>query len=194
MAAKWSPGRWLHGAKRTWDSLAKTGVWIAAVVTGFLLPPPAGAGQFGEANWSRLAQFVIIIAVGLILVVTSRYQRRQHTVAWSVVAGLALVVALGSLFGYLRSATLWTCEHDGLRLVIGSSLTPLGQAFVDANPGIACDQLIFNFAGQVEKIWTIGSIQTRRMWLALIYLGTTPCFTLSILAVVQALNCARKPR
>jgi predicted membrane channel-forming protein YqfA (hemolysin III family) len=192
MASKWSPGRWLYGTQRTWASLTKSGVWIAAVIGGFLLPPPVGAGQFGEANWTRLAQFVIVVVVGLILVFTSKYQSRKHAAGWALVAAGSIVIAVASLFAYLNFAEMWTTNYYGERLVVGTELTELGKDYETANKGVSTETRVEDFAGRVDTIWTRESIQSRRLTLGLAYLGTLPFFTLAILSVVQALNCAKK--
>lgn len=194
MASKWSPGRWLHGTQRTWASLTKSGVWIAAVIGGFLLPPPVGADQFGEANWTRLAQFVIIVVVGLILVFTSKYKARKHTVGWALVAAVSILVAVASLFAYLNFAETWTTDYYGDRLVVGTELTELGKEYVTANEGVSTKTMVEDFAGRVDSIWARESIQRRQLVLGLVYLGALPAFTLAILSVVQALNCAKKRR
>lgn len=194
MAAKWSPGQWLHGAQRTWGALAKSGVWIAAAVGGFLVPPPVGSEQFDSGNWTRLAQFVIIVVIGLLLVITSRRQRKKDAALWSWVAAGALVLSLTAFFSYRTCAERWTTTYAGDPVVTGHTLTELGAEHLEAYPNITPETLVEDFAGRLDAIWTPSSIASRHLKLSLLYLGCLPLFTLAMLAMIQALNCSKRKR
>jgi len=94
----------------------------------------------------------------------------------------------------LQHLTLaWTALYDEQKVVIGSVYTAQGLSYTEQNPKISCDELIFQFKGVIENIWTRESINRRRLVLAATYVSCLPLFTICLIAVVQAIQCGGKP-
>ena len=85
-------------------------------------------------------------------------------------------------------------QPGGEKVVIGSVYTPQGLSYTEKNPKISCDDLVADFPGKPEDIWTRDSINRRRLILAATYVSCLPLFTICLIAVVQAVQGGRTAR
>ena len=193
MGARSQNKRWVQEARKSWLMLAQGGVWIGGILGSFLLPPPVGVSSEDEKIWLRLGQFVIAVVLGLILFAAHRWSQRRHGLRWGGSALVFLAIALAAFFRYQHLTLAWTGRYVGQSVVVGSVYTPQGASYAQKNPMISCDDLIFDFAGATEEIWTSASINRRRLLLAATYVSCMPLFTLCLLSVVQAVQCGTKP-
>ena len=195
MAARSGDQVGLRQARKGWLVLAQGALWLCGILGGFLLPPPVGILASEEKLWLRLGQFIIAVVLGLVLFASRRWHEARHALWWSGVAVLSLGLALAVFFRYQQLTLAWTANYAGQKVVAGSVLTPAGQAYLQANPGISSDDLIMDFAGRTSDIWTADSINHRRLGLAAAYVSCLPLFTVCLIAVVQALACgvSREP-
>ncbi len=185
--------KWLQQARKSWLVLAQGGLWIGAMVGGFLLPPPIGVLGGDEKIWLRFGQFVIAMVLGLVFFVARRWKLRRHALRWWGGAVVFLAIGVAAFFRYQQLTLAWTSRYLGQRMVVGSVYTPQGLSYTKKNPGISGDDLIFDFAGVTEDIWTRESIDRRRLLLAATYVSCLPLFTLCLISVVQASQCGDKP-
>ena len=54
------------------------------------------------------------------------------------------------------------------------------------------DELVNDFTGHTEEIWTRQSIDRRRLVLAAMYVSCLPLFTICLIAVVQAMQSSER--
>ena len=184
-----SSRRWLQQARKSWLPLAQGGVWLGGILGGFLLPPPVGVSAADEKIWLRLGQFILAVILGLVFFAARRWRLPRHALRWCAAALLFLVLAVGAFFRYQQLTLAWTGNYAGLKVVIGSAYTSQGKSYAEKNPKISRDDLIFDFAGKTEDIWTRDSIDRRRLLLAATYVSCLPLFTICLIAVVQAVQC-----
>jgi hypothetical protein len=97
-------------------------------------------------------------------------------------------------FQYQRLLYAWTGEYYGRLMVVGTELTPAGRAYLDKHPDMPLNRLLEDFVGRPEDIWTRRSINQRRTTVAAVYVSCLPLFTVSVIAVVQALRCLKAVR
>jgi hypothetical protein len=181
--------RWLLQLRKGWLPLAQAAVWVGGILGGFLLPPPVGVTAADERTWLRFGQFVTAIVLGLVLFAAWRWHQTRHAPWWAGVALLSLALAGGAFFRYQQLTLAWTGEYVGNKVVVGSVYTPHGQSYVEKNPSLSRNDLIFDFAGKIEEIWTRDSINRRRLLLAATYVACLPLFTICLIAVVQTAQC-----
>ncbi len=188
--------KWLQQSRKSWLVLAQAALWIGGILGGFVLPPPVGVLPSDEKIWLRLGQFIVAVVLGLIFFATRRWNQSRHSLKWGGVALLFLILGTATFFRYQQLTLAWTGVYSGDKIVIGSDYTPHGQSYVEQNSKISLDELIFDFAGKTEEIWTHASISRRRLILAATFESCLPLFTICLIAVVQAVQCgaARKPR
>lgn len=192
MGARSENKKWVQEARKSWLVLAQGGLWIGGILGGFLLPPPVGISAADEKVWLRLGQFIIAVVLGLVFFAARRWSQQRHALLWSGGALLFLTIAVAAFFRYQQLTMAWTGLYVGQKVVIGSVCTPQGLAYAQKNPMISCDELIFDFAGATEQIWTRESINRRRLILAATYVSCLPLFTICLISVVQAIECGGK--
>ena len=180
--------RWLQTTRKSWTLLAQGALWVGGILGGFLLPPPAGVSAADEKIWLRLGQFIVAVVLGLEILAARRWNQPRHSLRWGAVALVALVIGIGAFFRYQQLTLAWTADYAGDKVVTGSELTRQGRAYTEANPKISTDELVSDFSGKAEQIWTHQSIDSRRLVLAATYVSCLPLFTICLIAVVQAMQ------
>lgn len=189
-----TPKKWFESLRKSWALLAEIAVFIFGVVSTFVLPPPGWIAAGADKLPVRLAQFVVTVLVGLIFLVVHKWGKRKHVKRWAIITVGSLVLSLAAFFLYQRLLDTRTCQYANVAVVIGTAYTSHGQSYVDLNPHLTCSDLLDDFGGRAEDIWTSNSINNSRYILALTYIATIPLFTICIIAVVQALHCQTRRR
>lgn len=100
---------------------------------------------------------------------------------------IALVLSLSAFFLYQRLLDRRTCQYANLPVVIGTRYTQHAQSYVRENS--TCSDLLEDFGGKAEDIWTQESIDNSRYVLALTYILTLPLFMICMISVIQAVHC-----
>jgi hypothetical protein len=185
---------WLKQIQKSWLLLAQGGTWLLGVIGGFLLPPPVGMAGSGDKTWLRFGQFLAAVLMGLIFFGVLKWNQKKHAKRWWLAAFLALVFGTACFFNYQRFTDAWTANYAGAKVVVGSVYTPHGRRYVEENPNLSLDSLLQDFIGRADDIWTRDSIDRRRLTLAGLYVSCLPWFTVSVVAVVQAIQCLRSAK
>ena len=181
---------WVQQSRKSWLVLTQGALWLGGIFGSFLLPPPVGVSASDEKIWLRLGQFIIAVVLGLVFLAGRRWNQPRHSLRWGAAALLFLALAVTAFFYYQQLTLNWTCSYVGDKVVIGSTYTPQGLSYTQKNPNISRDDLIFDFSGETDKIWTRESINHRRLILAATYVSCLPLFTICLIAVVQAVQCS----
>ena len=164
---------------------ALAAVAMAAAATALAPAPPGLAGaEAGRAKAFAALAAAAIVAVAVIPILLSRVTRRRGLWAALAVSGLVLGIAAFSASGRIERRC--TADYDGRPVVVGTELTPLGERYVAANPQLSRDELVFDAAGEVERIWTRGSIDRCRQQLAATYFLWIPLLTVCLTAAILA--------
>ena len=179
----------LKKSRESWILLAQSTIWIAAVIAGFMLPPPVGTLDETRV-WVRFAQFVITVLIGLLVLAALRWNRKKNSLGWAALSVVFLLLGTVAFFSYQLYAARWTVPYSNQRVVIGHTFTKEGSEYHDQNPNLTMEALVMHCAGKIENIWTRESLQQRRLLLAGLYIFAMPLFTICIVSVLQALQCA----
>jgi uncharacterized BrkB/YihY/UPF0761 family membrane protein len=183
----------LQGSRKSWLLLIQATAWIGAVIASFVLPPPVGTADETKV-WVRFAQFIITIFIGLLVLLTLRWTKKKHILSWAAVSASFLMLGTICFFIYQILATRWTTSYDKDHVLIGDTLTKQAAEYLRENPTLTRSDLVMHYGGSVDKIWTIESINQRRFILAGVYVLTMPIFTICIIALLQAIQCATAER
>jgi hypothetical protein len=179
----------LKQSRKSWVMLTQTTVWVAGAIAAFLLPPPSSMPEESRV-WVRFAQFVITVVIGMVLLAVLRWKQKKDALRWGALSMLFLFLGTACFFSYQIFAARWTAIYNERPVVIGDVYTALGREYHEQNPHLRPEDLLKHFTGKVEKIWTRESLQQRRLILAAIYVLAMPLFTICIMSIVQALQCA----
>ena len=189
MAAGSDIQNWFRQIRKSGAAMTQGALWLGGMLGTFLLPPPVGVSGGDEKIWLRLGQFIIAVLLGLIFFTAQRWSQPKHAFKWCGVGTICLVLAVAAFFRYQQLMFAWTVNYVQDKVVTGSVFTPQGKSYAEENPELARDQLVFDFKGVTENIWTRESINRRRLILAATYVSCLPLFTLCLIAVVQATQC-----
>jgi hypothetical protein len=178
----------LRQSRKSWASLTHNSVWVISALGAFLVPPPNGSPKESHI-WVRFGQFAITIVVGLVSLLMLRWKQKTYALRWGAVSILFLLLGSAAFFAYEALTVRWTAKYDVSRVMIGSVYTDWGNEYREKHPQLSAEGLVWEFAGQVEKIWTKESLDRRRILLAGIYVLVIPLFTISVMSLGFALRC-----
>lgn len=177
-----------EGLKKHWKSLLQIALFIGMTVGGLITPPKSAEPVISTSQMSMLALFLITISAGIFIIIVKLLSKSVHLSVWIIIAVIFLLSAFGSLFYFLHLKSIRTCQFLDQEIAIGSVYTLQGQKNVEKDPNISCNDLLMNFAGRAEHIWTAESINSARLWLAGVYLLTYLLFALCMMSIVQPFN------
>lgn len=179
-----------------WNAAVAAGAWLLAIATAAILPPPVGANQFGgDGSTVKFVGMLVPLIVGLLTVPLLRRSKKSDARFWWRAALACVIGAAACFFAYNWFTTDWTAEYAGERVVIGSTFTANGEAYVRANPQrIAPSDWVMAHAGAVEEIWTKRSIDIRCALLAALYIVSVNIFVCAIVSAMQSVYCASRKK
>lgn len=182
---------WLKRSRKSWALLAQAAVWLSGLIGTFLASPPPSTTGGDTRVWLRFGQFLMAALVGLLFLAAQRWRLKKHLTRWAGTAVLFLCLGSGAFFTYQYLSSGWTCIYDGNRVLVGGTYTAAGRAYVAANPGITCAELLRDAAGRTEAVWERSSVERRGLWLAGFYILCIPLFTVCVMALLQALGALK---
>jgi hypothetical protein len=190
--------QFINLARKHWKYLLQGGTWIMVLLGSFILEPPHWIPQ-EQKVWFHLSHFTVSALIGLMFIPMTRWSLRRHTWWWWLVAVLFLVSGILFLFNYQDLRVDWTRSYDKKRVVIGSTYTDdaIGhreRVFTAQSRYPSDEELIMDYAGDINSIWSPDETRRRNLVLAGFYLATISLFALGIMALVQALACNTQNR
>lgn len=183
----------LDWLKKQWNMISATATWVGEMVRGFWRPPEAAINTVGVPQFG---QYVLTIAVGLLLIPAHLFREKKHTLWWVALAVAFLLGSLPVFFSYQHYATAWTCPYAGTRVVVGGEedLTPHGADFFDKNSDLTTREVVWIHAGDVGELWNQAAIESRRERLQWMYIGYLPLFAAALICGIQAFYCGTRSR
>jgi hypothetical protein len=192
-ARKFNPPRFLADARNYWSTIAKTGVFLAAIVGAFALPPPADLSHAGGIRPDAMAKYAMFLVLAFCWLGMLRWNGKVHAPGWAWLGLGCFVVALVVSFAYLEGLRSRTALYDGRRVVVGSEYREAAAAFVRAHPSHSAEELVFDAAGNVGDVWTSDSIAGNVRRILGLYMLLFVSASVSILAVLHSI-WLRSPR
>ena len=178
-----SGARLFGRSRRVW--LAAGAVLLAGIAAAVIAPPAAIAGSTPTAarGFAALASAAVVTIIILPFLLWPAAARPR---GWIATAVGALAIGLVSFFigGYAQRTC--TARYGDVAVVIGTDLTPLGEAYRQANPELSTDDLLFDAAGATERIWTRSSIGRCTAFISGTYFLWVPFLVVCLIATGQA--------
>lgn len=146
----------IRAARANWVLVAELATFILAAILPFLWPPPSQATDQGSAK--NIACVIATVVVALFIAAGLRWCSKRHQRPWFIVAILLLACFYSAYLSYDRVVNRFTCYYRNAPVVIGDRYTP--QAFHHKTLlGLtSCSELLDEFAGKVEDVWTADSL------------------------------------
>jgi hypothetical protein len=176
--------------KKRWASISQIAIWLGTLIGGFMLPPAIGLTKEDNDVWRKFGAFILTLTVGLLFLASRRWKSKPYRAKWTVAAIGFLVLAAVSFVEYQWLSDERTCLYLGKKVVIGTQYTAHGLDYVQGNPGISCTNLLEDFAGKADDVWTTKSINRSRILLGTTYVVALPLFSICVLALLQAISIA----
>jgi hypothetical protein len=173
-----------------WNVLVQAATWLTSLIAGFLLPPPVDSIQGGSGSLFKFAQFVMPVFVGLMVVPILTWRRRTDTNKWWAVGLMTLIGGIAAFSLYRGLTASWTEPYADQRVVIGSVFNEDVRDYLAEHPNTPNAELLQDFPGGPEKVWTKSSINCHINILSFLYIIFMPLFAMSIMSVTQAIYCA----
>lgn len=182
--------------EKQWNLIGGATAWVAGILANFWREPNLIASQkFG--NLSDFGHFFLMLLMALFLIPVHLYRRREHLRKWVFFAVVFAILAPAAFFSYSALERSWTCSYANAMVIVGGpgDLTePHGRQYVERNPGITDEQLVYQHAGEVAEIWHEEVIDRRRMILAILHVLFPPFFAAALICSVQAFYCGTQAR
>mgnify|MGYP001477601116 CR=1 FL=1 len=174
--------RWFGRYRRVW--LAVGAATLAGSAAALLPPPEALGGTAGEGRSFAALASAAIVALAILPFMAWRSATRPMT--WVAFAGMALALGLGTFVVGGYAQRICTARYANTSVVIGTDVTPLGEAYRRENPELSSEDLLFDAAGVPERVWTEPSIGRCRALVGGTYFLWVPFLVVCLLAAAQA--------
>ena len=186
-ARRFKAPQFLAEAQSYWGVISKTGVFLAAIVGSFALPPPADLSHAGGIKPEAMAKYAMFLVLAFCWLWMLRWNRKSHAPGWAWIAVSCFIVSLVASFAYLDGLRSRTTVYDGQRVVIGSQLRSEAASYVRLHPNHSAEELVFDAAGKVGDVWTSESIAANVRWILGVYMLLFVSAGVSILAVLHSI-------
>jgi len=183
---------YIKSLKSHWVLLVQAASFICLTVKGFISPPSYFDPVATAAETKRLAAFIVALIVSVFFYLSQRWSSRKHTKGWALITILMAFSLIASDQVFREFKSRCTCRYDEQTVLKGTEYTELGSQSVAKHRAVLpCEDILMNAAGQVNRIWTMESINSCRRNLTLAYLATFSLASLSLLSALQIVKCQK---
>lgn len=158
---------------------------IISVVGGFI--QPVTTSDEGRSALLRFTPFLITVLAGLLFFLSQKWSRKRQAYRWFFICAASFVLSILTISAYWYLVYDRTCLNNGQRKIVGTTYTPKGQSYTSEHPNKTCEELLDDFIGEVEAIWTKESINRSRLALESSYIICISLLSICLLALGQAL-------
>jgi hypothetical protein len=151
----------------------------------FIWPPPTAAADTGTAK--STAALIATGVVAIVLVAGVIWSAPQHQLGWLIAVLLLVLAAILVFMFYDRAVGRFTCQYNNNRVVIGDRLTTQAAQHSQALRMTSCSELLAEFAGNVEDVWTLDSRIHASTVLSSLYVSAIGVLASMLVAITQLL-------
>lgn len=177
----------LSHAKKNWLRLGQFASF-ALLSIPFLWPPPTAAADTGTAR--ATAALISTAVIAILIVAGVRWSAISHLIGWAATVIILLLVAVVVFMFYDRAVRRFTCYYNHRRVLVGDRLTEQAIQHSKALRITSCSELLDEFAGNVEDIWTLDSRIHASTVLSSLYVAVVGMLASMLVAVTQLLGVA----
>src|SRR6266850_185045 len=186
---------YVKSVKAHWVVLLQAASFVSLTVKGFVSPPEYFDPVATTSETKILAAFLVALLVGIFFYLGQRWSFRRNGKAWALATILLILALVASDQVFREFKVGCTCRYDNQTVLIGMEYTDLGSHDSAKHKGeLPCEEILMNFAGKANLVWTAGSINSCRRKLTLAYLATFSVAALSMLSALQIVKCYKARR
>jgi hypothetical protein len=168
--------------------------WHAAIVVAgclvILLWPLTPALAASDVLAAKVGTAMLTVMAGAASFLAGRRLRPRWRAALATAAGAGAVVLL---IGHVTAASVCIGNHVGRLIVIGREYTKAGRLYIAQNPAETTSDHLLAAGGDVDSVWTAGSIARCRFRVSWGGLTAVPLFALALAALVWGRGAALAP-
>jgi len=183
---------WATLAKKRIAILASLAAFVLSIIGGFVQPIADSSERRGALL--SLSPFLVTVLAGLIFFASQHWGHKAQSKKWFLICITSLILSIGSLLAYGYLIYDRTCVYDTQRRIVGTVLTSKGHSYVTQNPNKTCDEILADFVGEVEAVWTKESINRSILALESSYITCISLFGICLLALGQAVSGKDDPK
>jgi hypothetical protein len=167
---------------------------LAAGIGVWLVSPPPGFDD-GSRGWTIFPAVAALALVALASLAAQTMARARGPAVrlWLAVSAAAFLAGVGAFLAAGQAQRDCLADYDGRPSVIGNALTPLGEQYVRENPGLSPRDLLFDAAGDAERLWTPASIARCRAAVGTTHALWIPLLVVCLLGAAQAVSARPMP-
>lgn len=181
---------WSGRTKKYLAILTSLAGFLVSLIGGFVQPVTISDEQ--RSALLRFTPFLVTIIAGLIFLLAQKWSSRKGATRWFVICAATFVLSVLSLLTYWYSSYDRTCIYDGETRIVGTTYTPKGQSYVSEYPHKTCEELLDDFVGEAEAVWTKASINQSRLILESSYIICICLLAICLLSLGQAVHAIDK--
>lgn len=175
-----------------WANLAHGAVWLFSIIATFVVTP-----DFLDGNWKNLARFLLAVLLGLEFLGAYRSRTKKAARLWLIVAIGSVVLTVVAYFAYDALRANWIVPYPGGTVIRGATYTDFAESVrkkdFNQNGHYPDDERLVLLNAGPKDLWRTGEVETRKLWLAALYLLNFLSPASTIIAVTQFVACRNPP-
>jgi peptidoglycan-associated lipoprotein len=166
--------------------IVDAGLCVATAFGGFVsrIAPPEGLTKF----WVPFAS--VIAGLAFLSVKLIAHTSGKPTSLWTVVEFIFIVLTIGLFIVYYSVFQALTFEYTGQTRIAGIKHTAHATNYFANHQTLDRAQLLGDYAGNIENVWTPGSLICSRLLLGATYCLFVACLAFTLYLGVEVLNNA----
>jgi hypothetical protein len=186
---------YLQSVRKYWPQLFQAASAVSITIAGFIKPPAYFDPVATVSETKRLAVFVVAVLMAIFFYIAFKWSLRKHAKRWALIAFVFLLTMVVSDLVFRERRVNCICSYDQKPVLIGTELTAVGGADLQKRAGVAtCEDLLMDFQGRANLIWTSTSINTCRRSITIAYWFTFSIAGLTVLSALQIIRVLQARR
>jgi outer membrane protein OmpA-like peptidoglycan-associated protein len=166
--------------------IVDAGVCVATAFGGIVskIAPPEGLRKF----WVPFAS--VIAGLAFLSVKLLAHTSQKPTSLWTVVEFIFIVITIGLFIVYYYVFQALTFQYAGQLRIAGIKHTAHAESYLADHQTLDPTHLLGEYAGNIENVWTPGSLICSRLLLGATYCLFVACLAFTLYLGVEVLNNA----
>src|ERR1700683_1866675 len=166
--------------------ISEAGIGLLSLFGGFLkLIAPPGRSIIKWTGLASMTAGLAFLAVKLLARMSTDHASLRF---WGMVALASLVISIVLWLLYFSSLQARTADYAGPSVIIGTKYEPIAQEYHDKHPTYTAEQLLEDYGGKIEVVWTKPSVERSTLILGIGYALSLACLAFTLNLGLEVLN------